>query len=288
MKTMIPWILMSALGLFGLANCSSDEDDDGGGSSGSSGTSSGKGGTGGKGGSGGGKGGSAGSAGSSGKGGSAGSAGGSGEAGADTGTAGDGGSDAAGEGGAAGGDFGTAGGDTGAGAGGVGGSDEGTAGASGGAGGDGVEDALTDARILHVVITANSGEVAEGQLALTRAMDPSVVSFADEMVMEHGASNTQANTLATEQAITPETNPISEMLAQKSGETVAELTAVAAAEFDVAYMESQVTAHTEVLALIEDQLLPEADNAELVTFLGHVRDHVGAHLFDAETTLDGL
>jgi predicted outer membrane protein len=278
MKTIIPWILMSALGVFGLTNCSSDEDDDDNGG-GSSGTSAGKGGTGGKGGSGGaGKGGSAGSAG---KGGSAGSTGDAGEAGS-LGTAGA-SAGAPGEGGAAG-DLGTAGDGPGAGAGGVAGSDGGMA----GAGGDDGADALTDARILHVMITLSTGEVAEGQLALTRATDPSVLSFADEMVMEHGAANTRANTLATEQAIIPETNSISEMLAQKSSETVVELTAVAAAEFDVAYMESQVTTHTEVLTLIEDQLLPEADNAELVTFLGDIRDHVEAHLFDAETTLEGL
>jgi predicted outer membrane protein len=283
MKTIIPWILMSALGVFGLTNCSSDEDDDDNGG-GSSGTSAGKGGTGGKGGSGGaGKGGSAGSAGTAGKGGSAGSMGDAGEAGS-LGTAGS-GAGAPGEGGAAG-DLGTAGDGTGpgAGAGGVAGSDGGMA----GAGGDDAGDALTDARILHVIITVNNGEVAEGQLALTRATDPSVVSFADEMVMEHGSANTEANTLATEQAITPETNPISEALAQQSSETVAELTAVDAAAFDVAYMESQVTAHTEVIALIEDQLLPEAENAALITFLGDIRDHVEAHLFDAETTLEGL
>ncbi len=284
MKTMTPWILMGALSLFGLANCSNDDDDDDGGG-GTSGASAGKGGTSGSSGKGGSAGtGKGGSAGTAGRGGSAGEAGSAGSGTAGAGEAGDAGE--AGQGGAAGETAGAGGDGTGplAGAGGVAGSDGGSA----GAGGDDGAAELTDARILHIVITANTGEIAEGQLALTRATAAAVLSFADEMVTEHGAANTDANALAADQAITPETNPVSEMLAQKSTETVAELTAVATAEFDVAYMEAQVAAHTEVLALIEDQLLPEADNAELVTFLGSIRNHVAAHLIDAETTLDDL
>lgn len=287
MKTMTPWILLTALSLTGLASCSDDSDDDdgGGGTSGSTagkgGSTAGKGGsagTAGKGGSAGtaGKGGSAGTAGSTGKGGSAGSGGEAGE-----GTAG------MNEGGAAGSDLGSAG-DGGTTATGAGGAEGGAAGAMGGAGGEGGAAELTDARILHIVITANTGEINEAQVAVTRASNAAVLSFAEEMVTEHNAAINEANTIASNESITPETNPISEMLTQKSGETVAELNAVDAAEFDVAYMESQVEAHEDVLALIEDQLLPEADNAAVVDFLGDLRAEVEAHLLDAETTLDGL
>jgi putative membrane protein len=159
----------------------------------------------------------------------------------------------------------------------------------GGAGGEGGNDAtLNDARILHVVITVNNGEVSEAQLALTRATAPAVTSFADEMATEHGAAITEANALATAEAITPEDNPRSAALAQHSAETVTELTAVDAAAFDMAYMQAQVTAHEEVLTLIDEELIPQADNAALLTFLSSLRAEVNAHLVDAEVTLDSL
>jgi len=289
MKTMTPWILLAALSLTGLTNCSDDSDDDDG-NGGTSGSSAGKGGSSaGKGGSAGtaGKGGSAGTAGKGGSAGTAGKGGSAGSAGAEEGGA-------AGEGGAAAGAGGTdagAAGEGGSPAAGTGGVDGGgapaTAGA-GGAGGEGGAAALTDARILHVVITVNTGEVSLAQLAIMRATAATVASFADEMATEHGTAIQRANSIATEQTITPEDNPLSQMLAAESADTLAELNAVAAAEFDVAYMESQVAMHEEVLTLIETQLLPEADNAAIVDFLGDIQAEVEAHLLDAEVTLDAL
>lgn len=290
MKTMTPWILLAALSLTGLTNCSDDSDDDDG-SGGTSGSSAGKGGS---------SAGKGGSAGSAGKGGSAGTAGKGGSAGTTGGSAGSAGADeggapgAAGEGGAAAGSPGAAGSDAGAGgdggspAAGAGGADGAGAPGTGGAGGEGGAAPLTDARILHVVITANTGEVGLAQIAITRATASAVASFADEMASEHGAAVMRANSIATEQTITPEDNPISQMLTQDSTETAAELNAIAAEEFDVAYMESQVAMHEEVLTLIETELLPEADNAALVDFLGDIQAEVEAHLLDAETTLDSL
>jgi predicted outer membrane protein len=284
---MTPWILLAALSLTGLTNCSDDSDDD---DNGSGGTSAGKGGSGaGKGGSAGtaGKGGSAGTAGKGGSAGTAGKGGSAGSAGADEGGA----PGMAGEGGAAAGATGTdagAAGDGGSPAAGAGGAAGAGAPGMGGAGGEGGAAPLTDARVLHIVITANTGEVNVAQVAVTRATDPAVLSFAEEMVSEHGAAVTDANTLATEQTITPEDNPISQMLAAESAQAVTELTAVDAAEFDVAYMESQVAMHEDVLTLIETELLPAAENAALVEFIGDLQAHVEAHLLDAETTLDGL
>jgi predicted outer membrane protein len=290
MKNITPWILMSALSLTGLIHCSSDEDDDDGGTSGrggSAGASAGKGGsagsTAGKGG-GAGTAGKGGSSGAAGKGGTAGDGGTGGDAGAPA-TAGEGGMGAGGapvQGGSGGEDTGAGGDDA------VGGAGAGSV--AGGAGGEGGAAAipLSDARILHIVITLNTGEANEAQVALTRAVSPAVLSFAEEMSAEHNSAVTDANTLATEQAITPEDNPTSQALAQHSAEAVTALNAVAAEEFDVAYMEAQVAAHDEVLTLIDEELLPEADNAALVSFLTSLRAEVNAHLVDAEVTLDSL
>src|SRR5205809_835540 len=96
------------------------------------------------------------------------------------------------------------------GAGGLGGGMGGLAGGTGGPGGGGagglpdaagVGDAgvlipLTDAEILHVAVTANTGEVAEGQLAVTRATNVNVKAFATQMVADHSAAKTAGTATA--------------------------------------------------------------------------------------------
>ena len=47
-------------------------------------------------------------------------------------------------------------------------------------------------------------------------------------------------------------------------------------------MASQVTAHKDVLDVIDNQLLPSAKNVEVKTMLGETRRQVAAHLTRAE------
>ncbi len=166
----------------------------------------------------------------------------------------------------------------------------GAAGLGGAAGEGGMAGAaaLVDEELLHAARTANIGEVDQAEVALLRADDPLVVDFAEMMVAEHSSAIAMAQSLADSEDLTPKSNPISRMLQAESEQVILTLEAASDEEFDLVYMESQVTAHEEVLALLEDTLIPQADNAALETYLSTLRVHVAEHLESAETIIEAL
>jgi len=168
------------------------------------------------------------------------------------------------------------------------GAGEAGAGAAGEGGAGGMAATLSDAQVLRVLATANQGEVAVGQLALAGAAVPSVKTFAQTMVTEHSAANVQVLGLVASKHLAPEASPVSEMLDREATEMLAALSQTPTAMFDRAYMEGQVTMHQEVLALLDDQLIPSASDADLKALLATLRMAVATHLVNAQTILEAL
>lgn len=172
-----------------------------------------------------------------------------------------------------------------------GGGAAGADGATGGAGGEaGMAGApvLLDEEILHIVRTANLGEVDQAEIAVVRADDADVVDFAQTMVEDHGDGAEAAEALAEAEDLTLQPNSVSAMLRAESMATVGLLQSASDEEFDLVYMDAQVAAHTEVLSLLEDTLIPQADNPALEAFLVETRTHVSEHLESAESILEAL
>lgn len=267
-----------------MPGCGGDDDDNSasgglGGRGGASGSTS-RGGSGGSGGSGGAKGGATAAGGTAGRGGATQT----GSGGASAGNAGRGGATQTGSGGRSG---------SGSGGRGFGGSSPGGAGeagggaggwmqggeSGGGAGGSGGEVVmLTDAEILQIAIVANDGEVAEGELAIAKASHDTVKAFAQDMIDDHTVAAADARALATTTGITPMPSTVSTALQAQAEATVAALNTIGQPAFDSAYMAAQVNAHQSVLVLVNDGLLPQADNANLRAYLLSMRTSVGAHL----------
>jgi putative membrane protein len=196
-------------------------------------------------------------------------------------------------------DGGTAGGTGGGGAtggtggGGSGGTTDGAAGGSADAGTDAATDAAipavtTDAEVVGVVMEANSGEVAAGQLAVTRAQVNGTRQFAMTMVEDHTAANQTLMTFSQNSGITPAPSALRTKVATEGQQTLATLQAQPAATFDQAYLQSQVTMHTEVLMLLDTQLLPVVQNPTLRADLTTMRATVATHLAAAQSLLAGL
>lgn len=125
--------------------------------------------------------------------------------------------------------------------------------------------ALVDEEILHIARTANLGEVQQGQIAVQRADDPAVFDFADDMVDDHSEAVTEADDVATSEDLPPRSNPVSEMLQTESEQIVVTLQSASDEEFDLVYMNAQVTAHQDVLTLLDDALIPQTENPVLVS-----------------------
>jgi putative membrane protein len=139
-----------------------------------------------------------------------------------------------------------------------------------------------DSQITHVVITANNGEIDQGTLAELKITTGPVRSFAEMMVTEHGAANQRAQALAQSLGITPLDNPVSAQLKSESDALIARLQPLEGQTFEVAYMDSQVTGHTQVLDLVDTVLLPAATAPQLTAELQTMRTAVAAHLQEAQ------
>jgi putative membrane protein len=198
-------------------------------------------------------------------------------------TAGRSGSAAAGYGGSTAGGGGAAGVATVAGRGGSGGTGGATAGTGGTGGTPGA--ALSDGQIAAVTTAANTGEIQLANLALMRARLPEVRSFAQEMIDMHGAAQARGTALLQTLNIVPVANDVSTQLEQDAQQVATMLQNTPAADFDLAYVQSQVSIHTQVLELFDRVLLPSVTAPALRSELTLVRGDVQRHLMQAQALL---
>jgi len=147
---------------------------------------------------------------------------------------------------------------------------------------------LTDPQIAHIAYTAGEIDIKAARQALDKAGSKEVKEFAQGMVRDHEAVNKQALDLVKKLKVTPEDNDTSRALSKQASEKLGELGKLKGAEFDKAYIASEVAYHKTVNGALETQLIPSASNAELKSLLqtglkifqGHEQhaEHVAADL----------
>jgi putative membrane protein len=150
--------------------------------------------------------------------------------------------------------------------------------------------AVNDAQIASIVVTANQVDIDAGKLASERAAKPEVKKFGELMVTDHTGVNKAAVDLATKLKVTPQDNPTSQSLKAGGDKNVAHLKTLKGAAFDKAYVDQEVAYHTAVLDAVDKTLIPNASNAELKALLVKVRPAFVAHLEHAkqiQATLGG-
>jgi putative membrane protein len=141
----------------------------------------------------------------------------------------------------------------------------------------------TDAQIAHIVVTANQVDIDAGKLAQTKASNPEVKAFAEQMIKDHTAVNKQATDLAAKLKLKPEDNETSRSLAQGGRDNLAKLKGLTkGGAFDKAYVDHEVAYHQAVIDAIDKSLIPNAKNAELKSLLEKSRPAFVAHLEHAK------
>lgn len=148
--------------------------------------------------------------------------------------------------------------------------------------------ALTDEQIAKVSWTLHDGEIVAGKLAATNAKNAKVKKFAAMMVKHHSDAQKKEEALATKAKIMPGDSPASSQLAQENESVAATLKGLKGAEFDKAYMDSQVKGHEKALETVEQKLVPAAQNAELKAALTAFKPTIESHLKEAREIQSGL
>src|SRR4051812_19776216 len=138
--------------------------------------------------------------------------------------------------------------------------------------------AVNDAQIASIVVTANQVDIDAGQLATTKARSPEVKSFGELMVKDHTGVNASASALVAKLKVTPQDNPTSQSLKAGGQANVTKLKGLTGDAFDAAYVEHEVAYHQQVLDAMDKTLIPNATNEELKALLVKVRPAFVAHL----------
>jgi putative membrane protein len=142
--------------------------------------------------------------------------------------------------------------------------------------------AIDDAQIASVVVTANQVDVDAGRLATSRSTSREVKEFAQLMITDHTAVNKSASDLAAKLKVTPRDNPTSQSLKAGGEKNLAHLKTLKDAAFDKAYVDHEVAYHQQVIDALDKTLIPGATNEELKALLIKVRPAFVAHLEHAK------
>ncbi|MDF3064939.1 MAG: uncharacterized protein K0R38_540 [Polyangiaceae bacterium] len=143
-------------------------------------------------------------------------------------------------------------------------------------------ESLSEGQIARIAELVNTAEIDQGKVAQTKAKFPRVKAFAAKMVQHHGHAKAEQAKLASRLNIRVADSSEAAALKTEGEATLTTLKSTPAADFDVAYIDSQVTGHQKVLAAIDGQLLPSAKTDTVVSALKMGRDAVAAHLEEAK------
>ncbi|HXU60699.1 MAG TPA: DUF4142 domain-containing protein [Polyangia bacterium] len=155
-------------------------------------------------------------------------------------------------------------------------------------GGGGAAAALTDAQIAGIAYAANMGELGQAQLAGTKSTNSAVLNFATMMITDHGAAITRLQQTLAAQNIMTADSPQRQSLTNTSNQTYNTLFTQSGATFDKTYATAQVSEHQTYLNLLDQALIPDAQNAALKTELQMERTTVANHLMMAQMLVTAL
>ena len=147
---------------------------------------------------------------------------------------------------------------------------------------------LTDANIAAIVVGANKIDISAGKIALNRSDNQKVKEFAQRMVTDHQSVLDSAVKLVTRLGVTPQNNELVSSLAKQSAKHEAELRKLSGREFNKLYIDHEIGYHEAVIGVVNDQLIPSANNQELKDMLVSVLPAFDAHLAHCKSVRSSL
>lgn len=139
----------------------------------------------------------------------------------------------------------------------------------------------SNAQIVKILVTANQGEVDLAKLAKTNAENAEIKSFAEKVLKNYNLNIKQTVEIAMKNNISPEDNLKSNEIKQESAQDKDMLKDLKGRNFDLTYINNQVTVHQKILQTLETLLIPSAKNKNLLEHLNKTKDKVGEHLDQA-------
>jgi putative membrane protein len=140
----------------------------------------------------------------------------------------------------------------------------------------------TDEEIVHILTTANNGEIEAAQIAKSKTKNKKVLEFAKQMITDHTKTNDEIKALNEKLGLEPSNNAVSVTLSAGADTTNSSLKKLKAKKFDRAYADQQVSMHQSLLDMIDQTLIPKAKDSELKAEVEKIRTAVAEHLGHAK------
>jgi putative membrane protein len=136
-----------------------------------------------------------------------------------------------------------------------------------------------DGVAVATVMAVNDHEIKAAEMAMTKDIGAPAKAYAKMMDEQHSENQTKTNALAA--ANKPVEDADLEALKEKTAAARAKLSKLDGKEFEKAYIDAMVKDHAEVLAKLDDKLIPGASDPKVVEHLKATRTHVAMHLEEA-------
>jgi putative membrane protein len=134
------------------------------------------------------------------------------------------------------------------------------------------------AETANVLITLHSGQVQLAQVALDRLQDQQVRELAQQTLERHAELNGQILAFVDRHRIEPSQTAVSTQLKDRMVAHEFSLQRVSSAAVDDAFLRQQAALYQVMLSLMDDRLLPSAENIELRELLKRTRAELAQQL----------
>lgn len=131
---------------------------------------------------------------------------------------------------------------------------------------------MTDINFTMNAAMSNNAVISSGNLAVSKGSTAGITGFAQEAVNDHSAANNKLRSLAKGlELYAPDS------LDATGIALVAQLSVLSGKQFDSAYLQSQVTAYTQAIAMFQDEV-SNGINTRLKNFASDQLPKLQAHL----------
>lgn len=145
------------------------------------------------------------------------------------------------------------------------------------AGGD-----MTEADVVSFLNTANTAEIQAAELAQQQSQNEEVRQYAQQMITDHTQANEMLGQAGQTGAATDTQSEAARTLRDEAASTMQRLQGLTGAEFDRAYIDSQVQMHQRVLDQLDQATGATTAGGQLSTQLQTLRPTLESHLQRAQ------
>jgi putative membrane protein len=135
-----------------------------------------------------------------------------------------------------------------------------------------------DAEIVHVLAAANGVAVRASGHARPRVRTPAVAAFARTEAADHAAIDAQVGSLARVLGLTASEHGLGRTLTDEGAASLDAANALSGSAYEASYVAGEAAAHERTLELLDEVLIPAAQDERLRALLRDVRPAFAAHL----------